>query len=146
MSGAKAFFDANVLLYMYGGDQGKQSRAKELFRQFALAGRMLLSTQVVQEFYAAGSRKLGIPRGTLRDAIAALLDCPLVIVGASEITSAIQNEERYKISFWTGLVVAAAESGGCEILFTERLNDSQQYGRVLVQNPFRSIENSLPTS
>ena len=80
------------------------------------------------------------------DAIAALLDCPLVIVGASEITSAIQNEERYKISFWTGLVVAAAESGGCEILFTERLNDSQQYGRVLVQNPFRSIENSLPTS
>jgi len=38
MNGAKAFFDTNVLLYMYGGDAGKQARAKELFRQYARAG------------------------------------------------------------------------------------------------------------
>ena len=28
MNGAKAFFDTNVLLYMYGGDAGKQARAE----------------------------------------------------------------------------------------------------------------------
>jgi predicted nucleic acid-binding protein len=28
MNGAKAFFDTNVLLYMYGGDEGKQARAE----------------------------------------------------------------------------------------------------------------------
>jgi predicted nucleic acid-binding protein len=145
MNGVKAFFDTNVLLYMYGGDQSKQARAKELFRQYALAGRMLLSTQVVQEFYAAGSRKLGMPHAKLRDATAALLDCPLVIVGPSEITSAIQNEERYQISFWDGLILAAAESGGSEILFTEDLNDGQQYGAVLARNPFRSTASSSST-
>jgi predicted nucleic acid-binding protein len=143
MNGAKAFFDTNVLLYMYGGDPGKQARAKELFRQYARSGRMLLSTQVVQEFYAAGSRKLGMPRQELRDATTALLDCPLVIVGPPQITSAIQNEERFQISFWDGLILAAAESGGSEILFTEDLNDGQQYGRVLVRNPFRSPEQPL---
>lgn len=146
MSGAKAFFDTNVLLYMYGGEPGKQALAKKLFRHYALAGLMLLSTQVVQEFYAAGSRKLGMPRAELRDATAALLDLPLVIVGSSEITSAIQNEELYKISFRDGLIVAAAESGGSQILFTEDLNDGQKYGTVLVRNPFQSTENSLSTS
>jgi predicted nucleic acid-binding protein len=137
MNGAKGFFDTNVLLYMYGGDPGKQARAKELFREYGQSGRMLLSTWVVQEFYAAGSRKLGMPRQELREATAALLDSPLVIVGPPQIVSAIQNEERYRISFWDGLILAAAESGGSEILFTENLNDGQQYGTVLVRNPFR---------
>ena len=141
MNGARAFFDTNVLLYMYGGDRDKQVRARELFRQHAEAGRMLLSTQVVQEFYAAGSRKLGMPRPQLRDATAALLDSPLIIVGPSHITKAIQNEERYKISFWDALILAAAESGGAEVLYTEDFNDGQQYGTVLARNPFRSPRN-----
>jgi predicted nucleic acid-binding protein len=62
MSDANAFFDTNVLLYMYGGDPEKRARARELFGEYSRIGRMLLSTQVVQEFYAAGSRKLGMPR------------------------------------------------------------------------------------
>jgi predicted nucleic acid-binding protein len=125
------------------GIRANVTRAKELFRQYARAGRMLISTQVVQEFYAAGSRKLGMPRQELRDATAALLDCPLVIVSPSQIISAIQNEERYKVPFWDGLILAAAESGGSEILFTEDLNDGRQYGTVLVRNPFRSPDSSL---
>ena len=145
MNGAKAFFDTNVLLYMYGGDVGKRARAKELFRQHSLTGRMLLSTQVVQEFYAAGSRKLGMPRRELRDATAALLDSPLIVVGPSQITAAIQNEERYRISFWDALILAAAESGGAKVLYTEDLNHGQQYGTVLVRNPFRSPDNPLST-
>jgi predicted nucleic acid-binding protein len=137
MNGAKAFFDTNVLLYMYGGDAAKRTRAKELFQQYSRTSRMLLSTQVVQEFYAAGSRKLGMPRPELRDSAAALLDCPLVIVGPPHILSAMQNEERHKISFWDALILAAAESGGAEVLFTEDLNDGQQYGAVQARNPFR---------
>ena len=137
MNGAKAFFDTNVLLYMYGGDTAKQARAQELFRQHAQNGSILLSTQVVQEFYAAGSRKLGMPRLELRDLVAALLNSPLVIVGPSQIVAAIQNEERYKISFWDALIVAAAESGGAGVLYTEDLNHGQHYGAVLAQNPFR---------
>jgi predicted nucleic acid-binding protein len=143
---AIAFFDTNVLLYMYGGDPDKRARAKELFAQYALTGRMLLSTQVVQEFYAAGSRKLGMPRRELREAAVALLDCPLIVVGPSHIAAAIQNEERHGISFWDSLILAAAESGGAELLYTEDLNDGQQYGAVLVRNPFRSPGISPPAN
>jgi predicted nucleic acid-binding protein len=74
----------------------------------------------------------------LGDATAALLDSPLIVVGPSQITAAIQNEERYQISFWDALILAAAESGGAEVLYTEDLNHGQQYGTVLARNPFRS--------
>ena len=137
MSGARAFFDASILLYMYGGDAGRRAHAQELFREHAQAGRMLLSTQVIQEFYEAGAQKLGMPRHELCEAAVALLDFPLVTIGSSHIRAAIENAERYRISFWAALILSAAESGGAEVLYTEDLNHGQRYGTVVVQNPFR---------
>jgi predicted nucleic acid-binding protein len=108
-----------------------------LFQECASSGRILLSTQVVQEFYVAGVRKLGLPRQELRDAALALLELPLVKVSESHIVQALRNEELYGISFWDALIVAAAESGGAGVLYTEDLSDGQKYGSVMVQNPFR---------
>jgi predicted nucleic acid-binding protein len=71
------------------------------------------------------------------------LDLPLVILGPSHITSAIQNEEQYRISFWDGLILAAAESGGAEVLYTEDLNHGQQYGTVFARNPFRDVQDAV---
>lgn len=137
MNGGKAFFDTNVLLYMYGGaDLAKQAQAKELFRRYAGSGRILVSTQVVQEFYAAGSRKLGMPLRELREAAEALLDLPLITVGASQIVSAIHTRERYNLSFWDALILAAAAAGGAEVVYSEDLNAGQRYGPVTVRNPF----------
>jgi predicted nucleic acid-binding protein len=138
MNGGKVFFDTNVLLYVHDADLRKRAIATELFERFALSEQMLLSTQVVQEFYAVGARKLRISRSELKEAVAALLDYPLVLVGPDQILSAIQIEERYNISFWDALILAAAESGGAEVLYTEDLNDGQQYGPVMVRNPFRA--------
>jgi predicted nucleic acid-binding protein len=141
MNAARAFFDTNLLLYMYSGaDARKQLQAKTVFQRHARSGQILVSTQVVQEFYAAGSRKLDMPARELREVVAALLDLPLVVVGPAQIISAIQTEGRYQISFWDALIVAAAESGGAEVLYTEDLNDGQQYGAVTVRNPFRAGE------
>lgn len=136
MSAARVFFDTNVLLYMYGTDARKQARARILFSEFATARNLLLSTQVVQEFYSAGSRKLRIPREGLRNAALDFLKLPLVIIGPHHIARAFENEERYTISFWDALILAAAEAGGAELLYTEDLNNGQQYGSVLVRNPF----------
>jgi predicted nucleic acid-binding protein len=119
---------------MYGRDEKKQPRSTELFREHAMNSRLLLSTQIVQEFYVAGSRKLAIPGPELREAVTALLELPLVIVAGPHIQAAIENEARFGISFWDGLIVATAESGHAEILFTEDLNDGQQYGRVVACN------------
>ncbi len=141
MNDGRAFFDTNVLLYMYAGPDGyRQARAKDLFRQYACSNRVVLSTQVVQEFYAAGSRKLKMPRPELLEATAAILELPMVIVNQSHIAAAIDGEERHQIAFWDALILAAAESGGAEVLYTEDLNDGQRYGTVLARNPFHMAE------
>jgi predicted nucleic acid-binding protein len=133
----KAFFDTNIFVYMQSAaDPLKQVRARELVEHYGSADRIAVSTQVVQEFYAVGLRKLALPREQVKQTVKALLRYPLVVIGPSHIMKAIENEEQYQISFWDALILAAAESGGADILFSEDLNHGQQYGRVLVQNPF----------
>jgi predicted nucleic acid-binding protein len=138
MSAVRSFFDTNILLYIYStADAEKRRRATDLYREQAMAGAILVSTQVVQEFYVAGSRKLALPAGQIRVIAEALMELPLVIVTPAHIRTAMEHEGRYQISFWDSLILAAAEAGGAEVLYTEDLNDGQQYGSVLVRNPFR---------
>ena len=136
MSGPE-FFDTNILLYMYNEqDPQKQARSRALFREAAQRRRLVLSTQVVQEFYVTGRRKLSLPRRELEATVADLLALHLVAIGAEHILRAIQIEERYQISFWDALILAAAESAKAEVVYTEDLNDGQRYGTVIARNPF----------
>lgn len=138
MSAIKAFFDTNILLYMYGGtDPAKRAKAAELFHVQTRSARAVVSTQVVQEFYAVATRKLGMARDVAGRVVRALLGLPVVIVDADSILTALAIEERYQIPFWDALIVAAAEAAGAQVLYTEDLNDGQQYGQVVVRNPFR---------
>jgi predicted nucleic acid-binding protein len=76
MNAGRAFFDTNVLLYMYSSaDVRKQTRARDLYSEYALTGRILLSTQVVREFFVAGLRKLTLPRQQVREVTTALWIC-----------------------------------------------------------------------
>jgi predicted nucleic acid-binding protein len=52
------------------------------------------------------------------------------------ILDAIDVHLRYRLSFWDGLILAAAKSGGAAVLFTEDLSDGQVYDGVRVENPF----------
>jgi predicted nucleic acid-binding protein len=133
----RAFFDTNIFLYVYSNaDLRKQTRALELYREHAQEGRLLLSTQVVQEFIVAATRKLQLPPQQVREIALTLLDSPLIVIGPPHIQAALDNAGRYRISFWDSLIVAAAEAGGAEVLYTEDLNDGQQYGGVMARNPF----------
>ena len=104
-------------------DRGKQRRAQNLVYEFAHSGRILLSTQVVQGFYVGGLRKLALPRRKVQEMAATLMELPLVVVGPAHIVAAMQFEGRYHISLWDALIVAAAESGGADVVYTEDLND-----------------------
>lgn len=136
MSGARALFDTNVILYMYGDNAEKGRLARDLFDRHVEQGFVLLSTQVVQEVYAAGARKLAMPKAELREIVDDLLKLPLVRIGPAEIRAALGVEDRYGISFWDALIVAAAESGGARVIYTEDLNQGQMYGSVRAVNPF----------
>jgi hypothetical protein len=45
-------------------------------------------------------------------------------------------EQRYAISWWDSMIVAAAQVQECALLLTEDLQDSGVYGTVTVRSPF----------
>lgn len=96
------------------------------------------SGQVLAEFYAVTTQKGGRPL-TPDEAFAWiewLIQLPCVPVEPVLVMAAIRNAVRYRISYWDGAIIAAAERLGAEILYTEDLNHGQTYGSVRVVNPF----------
>jgi predicted nucleic acid-binding protein len=53
------------------------------------------------------------------------------------VSDAIRLQEHYRLSWYDGLIVAAAQQAGCDILYSEDLQHGQQFGTVTVRDPFR---------
>ena len=64
MSGARSFFDTNVLLYLQSAGAAKADRAEEL-----IAGGGVISVQVLNEFVAVATRKLAMSLAEIRDVL-----------------------------------------------------------------------------
>ena len=61
MSG-KVFVDTNVLVYLFDGDAPtKQRKARQVLQEEGAENRVVISTQVLLEFYVTVTRKLGKP-------------------------------------------------------------------------------------
>lgn len=50
--------------------------------------------------------------------------------------AAFKTAKRFQISYWDAAVVEAARSLNCRQLLSEDLNDGQDFGGVVVRNPF----------
>lgn len=138
----RVFFDTNVLVYLYDADApDKKERARELFEREALAGRLILSTQVLQEFYVTVTRKLAVPvePKSAEDIVRNLSVFPVVSIDTDRILSAIGISRRYQSSFWDSLIIEAALTGGAERLLSEDLQDGQIIQGLIIENPFRSF-------
>jgi predicted nucleic acid-binding protein len=139
MSG-RSFFDTNVLVYTDDLDApAKQERALEVLEQARLDGRGVLSTQVLQEYFVAATRKLGVTPEIARRKVELFGRMDLVIVDAQDILAAIDLHRLHAIGFWDALVVRAARAGGCSVLYTEDLQDGWRIDGLEVVNPFRDL-------
>ena len=134
-----AFFDTNVLVYMYDRrETHKQATAAELFHRHFPRKLGAISTQVLQEFFVAATRKTGLltaSEAAKEVAVYAAMDT-LVVVQPYHVLDAIQLHLRMRIAFWDGLIVAAARAAGASILFTEDLSHGRVYDGVRAENPF----------
>ena len=135
MSGNRPFFDTNVLLYLLSGDDEKADRAEAL-----LAQRGTLSVQVLNEFAAVASRKLGLSYPEIRDVLEPIRAvCAVEPVTLETHDLGVAIAARYGFSIYDALVVAAALLADCETLYSEDLQDGQRIdGRLVVRNPFAS--------
>ena len=133
----EAFLDTNILAYAVSGapeDAAKRKVAEKLIESVDFG----ISGQVLQEFYNTVTRKFSVPL-THDEAIDWLLmfeELPVVPVDASLVYHGAETAQRYKLSYWDGAIVAAAQRLQTQTLFTEDLNHGQSYGSVRAVNPF----------
>lgn len=134
----RAFVDTNVWVYAVDRDEpAKQARARAVLEPAANAD-MVVSTQVLGEFYVTVTRKLAQPVSP--DAATAMVErmrqLPVVPLDADHVSAAIAGSRAWGISYWDALVIVTAESAGCSRLISEDLADGATYGSVRVENPF----------
>ena len=132
---ADVFLDTNILVYAAigtGNDEGKRQRALSLIESEEFA----TSAQVLQEFFVTVTKKAARPL-TMREAmdwVEQLTAFPCQPIDHGLVRIAIELSARYQISYWDAAIIAAAEALGCRTLYSEDLNDGQEYGGVTVVN------------
>ena len=139
MTGERVFIDTNVLVYLYDNDTPtKKARAVELLRDELAPPNIVLSTQVLQEFFVAVTRKLATPlQYSAATAVLEQLSVLSVrVVTTSLIVAAGTRCAHSMLSFWDALIVETALDAGATVLLTEDLQHHQKFGTLLVKNPF----------
>jgi predicted nucleic acid-binding protein len=135
---AEVFLDTNVLVYAAigtGSDEHKRKRAIELIQ----SERFGISAQVLQEFFVTVIRKAARPLSALQalEWIEQWIAFPCQAIDHQLVRIAVENSERFAISYWDAAIIAAAEALGAGTVYSEDLNHGQQYGSVRVVDPFR---------
>jgi len=131
------FFDTNIFLYADDPrDYRKQTRAVQLIRDHIVADLAMVSVQVMQEYFAAATRKLMIDVGLARRKVELMSKMRVVQPTATSVLSAIDLHARSQISIWDALIVVAAREGGAAVLFSEDLKHGSVLAGVTVINPF----------
>jgi predicted nucleic acid-binding protein len=127
------FLDSNVLVYAFTSDV-RASKAQQLLERGCL-----INVQILNELANVARRKLKMSWTELNDALADIRTlCPTIAsVTLDTHAAGLQHADRYGLSVYDGLVVAAALEAGCVTLWSEDM----QHGLVIdkrlkILNPF----------
>ncbi|HZM02467.1 MAG TPA: PIN domain-containing protein [Candidatus Saccharimonadales bacterium] len=134
---AQCFADTNIFLYAGSKDPADAAK-KKIARRLIAFEDIGLSAQVLQEFIAAAASKqrLGIDAAEAKATLGVLVAFPIVPITAGLVLQAWEIKSRYQISYWDAAIIAAAQELSCEVIYSEDLNDGQNYAGVVVRNPF----------
>jgi predicted nucleic acid-binding protein len=133
----RTFLDTNILIYAQDTSApAKQHKSRELIASLADTVDGVISTQVIQEFFVAATRKLGVAPLAAKGIIKTFGVFEIVQVSPALIQEAIDCAVLNELSFWDALILASAASAGCSTLLSEDLNHGQVVLGVTIRNPY----------
>lgn len=133
----RSFLDTNVLVYTDDGDApSKQEAALDLVESAGFGGWGVVSTQVLQEYFAVATRKLGLPADIARAKVEIFGRLDVATTDVPAILGGIDIHRLHGVGFWDGLIIQAARAAGCRILYTEDLQHGRLFDGLEVVNPF----------
>lgn len=133
------FFDTNVLVYTVdASDPARQERAIDCIARAVRDDTIVVSTQVLQEFYNITTRKLRPPLSAREAArqVGHLSSFEVVGASAQSVSAAIELAQQHQLSWWDALILEAALRANADVLYTEDGQHGQRFGTLTVTNPF----------
>jgi predicted nucleic acid-binding protein len=135
-----AFFDTNIFIYADdAAAPAKQARAIQLITGHQRSGLLVVSIQVMQEYFAAATRKLGVDPETAQRKVQLLARARVVRFVEGDVIAAIELHRLTRVSFWDATIVHAARLAGADILYSEDLQHGAVLGGVRIDNPFLAV-------
>lgn len=132
------FVDTNVLAYADDRDAPeKRARARDIVRSAFKQRSGVVSLQVLRELFVVATRKLDLSPVAARRRVELYARLDVVSLGLSDLLGAIDLTRLHSFSLWDALIFRAALIGGCEVLYSEDLQDGFRLEGLEVVNPFR---------
>lgn len=131
------FVDANVFVYARDPrDRAKRERADQWLNALWAERLGRTSVQAISEFYAVATRKLGISTDVAWQYAERYFAWAPHPVDEMLLRRAYEVEQRYRLSWWDAMIVAASQLQNCVLLLTEDLHDGAVFGTLTVRSPF----------
>ncbi len=111
--------------------------------------------QVLQEFFVTVTAKVDKPLSIAdaADRVREFAAWKVFAPTADDVLRAIALHQQAKLSFWDAMILHAAAESGCDVLWTDDLNDGQVIRGVHIRDPFavertvrRRVDNNAGTS
>ena len=141
------FVDTNVLVYARDStDLEKQATASAWMQHLWTSAEGRVSVQVLQEYYVTVTHKPdpGLSADEARDDVRDLGAWRPVRIDEAVVEAAWRIEDRFRLSFWDSLIVAAAQAASCEVVLTEDLQNGLEIDGLRIADPFQTAVGSLP--
>jgi predicted nucleic acid-binding protein len=133
----KIFLDTNILVYLFDNNFPKKKLiTKKIIKAILRDSTPFISTQVMQEFYVTLTKKLNVDPIVAKEALRYFENFDIVNINEKLIAEAIDCSIINQISFGDSLIVVAAESVKCNLLYSEDLNEGQIIRGIKVINPY----------
>lgn len=137
---ARNFIDTNILVYAEASDEpAKQQAALALLKQLYETATGVLSTQVLQEYCNVALKKLKLSAGHIRAQLDLYEQFEIVQVTPAIIRAGLDLHQTRSLSFYDALIMASAETAGCNVLLSEDMNTGEIINGIRILNPFVGV-------
>ena len=130
--------DTNLLVYIHDGkNPNKQRIATDIFSRLVDRGNSRIALQVVGELYSVLTRKLQQDPATASAAAKSLsVALDPFNYETTDVHVALSLAADGVMSYWDGLLVAAASRAGCDLLISEDMQDGFHIDGLQIVTPF----------
>jgi predicted nucleic acid-binding protein len=132
------FVDTNIFVYAHlDNELEKYGKAKFLFENILMGKKVIISVQVVNEFYSAMSRYKYSHGEIVKFVSEISVRANIRNISFDTSKKAFYIRDKYQYSWWDSLVLASALENDCKIIYSEDMQDGQIIENTLkIVNPF----------